>query len=108
MYERGWRRDAILALFLGPSLPGMLVFPVGPIVASFGLSFTNWDPLTPARFVCASNDARMTSDAELWRTLRNTLTFLSGYVPLGTDASAALEPDVTLVLERPKEQGRLQ
>ena len=60
----------------------MLVFTVGPIVASFGLSFTNWDLLTPARFVGASNYARMLSDAEFWRTLRNTVSFLVGYVPL--------------------------
>jgi multiple sugar transport system permease protein len=82
MYERGWRRYAILALFLGPSLLGMLVFTVGPIVASFGLSFTNWDLLRPPRLVGASNYAAMMSDAEFWRTLRNTLTFLVGYIPL--------------------------
>ena len=82
MYERGWRRYAILALFLGPSLIGMLVFTVGPIVASFGLSFTNWDLLRPPRLVGASNYAAMMSDAEFWRTLRNTLTFLVGYIPL--------------------------
>ncbi len=82
MYERGWRRYAILALFLGPSLIGMLVFTVGPIVASFGLSFTNWDLLRPPRLVGASNYAAMMTDAEFWRTLRNTLTFLVGYIPL--------------------------
>lgn len=82
MYERGWKRTATLALFLGPSLLGMLVFTVGPILASLGLSFTNWDLLTPPQFVGIGNYARMLSDPEFWRTLRNTLSFLVGYIPL--------------------------
>ncbi|CAN5701622.1 sugar ABC transporter permease [soil metagenome] len=82
MYERGWRRYAVLALFLGPSLVGVAIFTAGPIVASFALSFTNWDLITPARFVGAANYERLMSDEEFWRTLRNTLSFLLGYVPL--------------------------
>ncbi|MBA2666353.1 MAG: sugar ABC transporter permease [Trueperaceae bacterium] len=82
MYERGWRRYAVLALFLGPSLVGVAIFTAGPIVASFALSFTNWDLITPARFVGTANYERLMSDEEFWRTLRNTLSFLLGYVPL--------------------------
>lgn len=82
MYERGWRRYGILALFLGPSLLGLVAFTLLPILASLGLSFTNWDLLTPPRFVGGQNFRRMMSDAEFWRTLRNTVTFLVGYVPL--------------------------
>lgn len=82
MYERGWRRALVLALFLGPSLIGLLAFTVGPMLASLGLSFTSWDLLTPPRFVAGANYQRLIGDAEFWRTLRNTLTFLVGYVPL--------------------------
>lgn len=82
MYERGWRRYGILALFLGPSLIGLAAFTLLPIFASLGLSFTNWDLLTPPRFVGVGNFRHMLSDAEFWRTLRNTVTFLVGYVPL--------------------------
>lgn len=82
MYERGWRRFGVLALFLGPSLVGLLAFTVGPMLTSLGLSFTNWDLLTPAKFVGGANYQRLVTDAEFWRTLKNTLTFLVGYVPL--------------------------
>lgn len=82
MYERGWRRYGILALFLGSSLIGLAAFTLLPIFASLGLSFTNWDLLTPPRFVGVDNFRHMLSDAEFWRTLRNTVTFLVGYVPL--------------------------
>jgi multiple sugar transport system permease protein len=82
VYERGWRRYAVLALFLGPSLIGVGVFTAGPIVASFGLSFTNWDLITPPELVGVANYDRLLTDAEFWRTLRNTLSFLLGYVPL--------------------------
>lgn len=82
MYERGWRRFGILALFLGPSLIGLLAFTLLPIFASLGLSFTNWDLLTTPKLVGLDNFRHMMSDAEFWHTLRNTLTFLVGYVPL--------------------------
>lgn len=82
MYERGWQRYGILALFLGPSLLGLAAFTLLPIGASLGLSFTNWDLLTPPDLVGVSNYAQMFSDAEFWHTLRNTVTFLVGYVPL--------------------------
>jgi len=84
MYERGWRRWAVLALFLGPSLAGLLVFTLGPMVASLGISFTDWDLLRPPRFVGLRNYRQMLDDAEFWRTLRNTVTFLVGYIPLVT------------------------
>ncbi|HZJ09946.1 MAG TPA: sugar ABC transporter permease [Trueperaceae bacterium] len=82
MYERGWQRYGILALFLGPSLIGLAAFTLLPIGASLGLSFTNWDLLTPPEFVGVSNYSQMLTDSEFWRTLRNTATFLIGYVPL--------------------------
>lgn len=82
MFERGWRRYAVLALFLGPSVLGLLVFTIGPMLASLGLSFTNWDLLTPPKFVGTSNFRHLATDAEFWSTLKNTATFLVGYVPL--------------------------
>lgn len=82
MYERGWRRGLVLALFLGPSVLGLLVFTLGPMLASLGLSFTNWDLLTPPKLVGVGNYQRLLNDKEFWHTLRNTVTFLVGYVPL--------------------------
>lgn len=90
MYERGARRWLTLALFLGPSLLGVVAFLAGPIVASLGLSFTRWDLLTPARWVGLRNFAVLLRDAEFWAALRHTLTFLGGYIPLVMVAGLAV------------------
>lgn len=82
MYERGWKRHLTLAVFLGPSLIGILIFGIGPMIAAFAMSFTNWDLITPAEFVGLANFRRMMGDSEFWMTLRNTVSFLLGYVPL--------------------------
>ncbi len=82
MYERGARRWLVLALFLGPSLLGVLLFVAGPIVASLALAFTSWDLLTPPTFAGLRNFDRLSRDLEFWAALRHTVTFLAGYVPL--------------------------
>lgn len=82
MYERGWRRYGVIALFLGPSVIGLTAFTLLPILSSLGLSFTDWDLLRPPAFVGVSNYRHLLGDPEFWRTLRNTVTFLVGYVPL--------------------------
>jgi multiple sugar transport system permease protein len=82
MFERGPRRVLVLALFLGPSLIGVVAFVAGPIVASLALAFTSWDLLTPPAFVGVRNFERLSRDLEFWAALRHTVTFLAGYVPL--------------------------
>lgn len=82
MYERGWRRIAVLALFLGPSLLGVGIFLLVPIAASLGLAFVEWDLLSPPRFVGLDNFVRLWQDSEFWTALRHTLSFLMGYIPL--------------------------
>jgi multiple sugar transport system permease protein len=81
MYERGWQRSATLAFFLGPSLVGVSIFLLGPIIASFGLAFTHWDLLTPPRFAGLENFFALLNDPEFWAALAHTLIFIVGYVP---------------------------
>lgn len=80
MYERGLKRSLTLTLFLAPSMIGMGVFVLGPILASLALSFTKWDLLTPPSFVFLDNFAALLRDPEFWSALQHTLTFLVGYV----------------------------
>ncbi len=82
MYERGSRRLATLAFFLLPSVLGVAVFLLGPIVASLGLAFTNWDLLTTPSFVGLQNFVALSQDPEFWQALFHTLTFIVFYVPL--------------------------
>ncbi|GGR20358.1 carbohydrate ABC transporter permease [Deinococcus ruber] len=81
MYERGFKRSATLALFLGPAVIGAAIFLIGPILASLVLAFSHWDLLTPATFAGLSNFRTMLNDSEFWAALRHTLTFIVGYVP---------------------------
>ena len=81
MYERGFKRSATLALFLGPAVIGAALFLIGPILASLVLAFSHWDLLTPATFAGLSNFQTMLTDPEFWAALRHTLTFIIGYVP---------------------------
>lgn len=80
--ERGWRKAITAALFLGPSLVPLLLFTLGPMAASFGLSFLRWDLLRPARFVGLQNYINLLSDADFRAAILHTLLFIAGYLPL--------------------------
>ena len=50
------RREALWAwLFILPVLAGFMLFVLGPMLASFGLSFTEWDLLSPAEWTGTRN-----------------------------------------------------
>jgi multiple sugar transport system permease protein len=80
--DRGARRYAWVALFVGPGLSALLLFTVGPILASLVLTFYEWDLLSSPRFVGLDNFRRLLDDDAFWAALRHTLTFIAGYVPL--------------------------
>jgi len=85
----GW-----LTLFLAPGLSSLLLFTVGPILASLGLTLFDWDLLTPPRFVGLQNYIDLGRDSDFWAALRHTMLFIGGYVPSVT----ALALLVALVL----------
>ncbi|TVR52103.1 MAG: sugar ABC transporter permease [Spirochaetaceae bacterium] len=78
-------RDGFWAfLFLSPNLIGFLAFVFLPVVASFVLSFTEWDLLTPVRWAGFSNYSNLFfNDDIFWRVLWNTFYFTVGTVPIG-------------------------
>src|SRR5436305_9921938 len=80
--EKPWTRRLWVTFFLGPHLLGMLAFLVIPIVASFVLSFAEWDLLTPARWVGLDNYAALLGNADFWDALKHTFFFIGGYLPL--------------------------
>jgi len=79
--DTGWRRNGWVALFVLPSLAGMLLFVIGPIAASAVLTLYDWDLLTDPEFSGLDNLRRLAADDEVWAALRHTLTFIAGYVP---------------------------
>ncbi len=67
--------------FLAPILIGMAVFTVGPIIASFILSFASWDAVTPPVWIGLQNYREIFSSDLFWQVLRNTLYYVALSVP---------------------------
>lgn len=68
-------------IFLGPSLVGMLVFLVGPILYSLALTLYDWNLLSSPEFIGLDNYEDLYYDADFWRAFRHTLTFIVLYIP---------------------------
>jgi multiple sugar transport system permease protein len=96
------RNNAWAIFFLTPSLTGLLMFTILPILASLGLTFTKWDLITPPQFTGFSNFVLLVGDAKFLRALGHTLQFIVGYIPLVmvTALLAALLLDQKLIGRR--------
>lgn len=70
-----------LAVLLLPSLIGMFTFLMLPIASSFVLSFSSWDLIGEIEWVGFANYAKALSDPAVLGALRNTLSFILGYLP---------------------------
>lgn len=88
----GWRRwlsplrfrEAVGAyVCVAPFLLGLLLFSGGPILASAGLSFTDYPVLQPPRWAGLDNYRIMFfEDPEYWQSLKVTSIYTGGAVPL--------------------------
>ena len=78
------RREAISGyLFISPWLIGFIVFFVGPIIASFILSFMRWNIVGAPTWVGLDNyQAIFTSDARFAKAVQVTITYAVFYLPL--------------------------
>jgi multiple sugar transport system permease protein len=80
--QRGWRVYLVAASFVAPSLVPLLAFMVGPMLASIGISFLNWDLLSAAQWAGVENYRTLFSDREFRSAFLHTLVFIAGYLPL--------------------------
>jgi ABC-type sugar transport system permease subunit len=69
-------------LFASPWLLGLILFVVGPILASVALSVTNWNLISSPKFVGLRNYREMIGDRNFWQSIRVTLVFTVLAVPL--------------------------
>lgn len=69
-------------LFASPWIIGFVLWTLGPMLASFGLAFTEWDLLSPARFVGLENVRDMINDSLVLRSLTVTTIYAITSVPL--------------------------
>ncbi len=73
-YSAMKRRETIAAYgFILPTLIGFIVFVVGPMLASFGLSLFDWNLMTPPVFVGLGNWQQLTTDARVGGIYLTTL-----------------------------------
>ncbi|MEO8470042.1 MAG: sugar ABC transporter permease [Chloroflexota bacterium] len=70
-------------LFLAPTLLGLAILSVGPILGTVAISLTNWDLLTAPSFVGLDNFAKLAGDERFLRAVQNTFYFTVTSVPIG-------------------------
>jgi multiple sugar transport system permease protein len=81
--RRSWHRNRAGYLFLLPWLIGFFGLTLGPALASLYLAFTDFDLLTPPRWVGLGNFEYMfTIDDRFWQALRVTFQYVVWSVPL--------------------------
>ncbi|MBI3962709.1 MAG: sugar ABC transporter permease, partial [Deinococcus sp.] len=92
------RREAIAAyLFLLPNAAGFLIFTFLAVLAALGLSFTDWDILSPMKWVGLENYRQLFHDTIFHKVLANTILYVLGTVPV----RMALALAAALALNRP-------
>ncbi len=70
-------------VFAAPWIIGFVLFIAGPMLASITLSFTNWDLLSPIKFVGFSNYSKLLfNDPLLYQSLKVTSIYAFVSVPL--------------------------
>ncbi|MCI3923526.1 sugar ABC transporter permease [Paenibacillus sp. TRM 82003] len=89
--RRLFRKDGAWALLLLlPNLLGFLAFTLIPVIASFFLSFTSWDMLTPIEWTGIANYVELWKDETFVKVFWNTIYFAGVSVPLGIACSLFL------------------
>jgi multiple sugar transport system permease protein len=78
------RREATaFYLCISPWLLGLVLFVLGPMLASLAFSLTRWDLLSPPRFIGLRNYERLlTGDPLFWQALKVTAVYTLFYVPI--------------------------
>jgi multiple sugar transport system permease protein len=82
MYLKGlWKKNAVPYLFLLPWFLGVFALTIGPMISSLYLSFTQYDMLTPSKWIGTENYARMFDDPRYMQSLKVTFTYVFVSVP---------------------------
>ena len=85
------RKRALIAYsFIAPNFIGFAVFTLIPIICAFALGFLKWDGNNPIEFAGLENFKQLAGDSMFWASLKNTIIYCIGTVPLTLVASLAL------------------
>ncbi len=76
------RREAVWCyVFMAPAVLGVLVFAIGPMIASLWLSFTSYDMLSSPEFIGLKNYSKLFADKLFLKSLSVTLLYAVVVVP---------------------------
>lgn len=83
-YKRLLSQETIaFYLFASPWLLGLLCLTIGPMIASFVLSFADYPVITPAKWAGLANYVKLFTDDKLvWQALKVTFFYSLGALPL--------------------------
>ena len=84
------REALVFYVLISPWVIGFLVFSLGPILASLGISFSQYDIVQPLKWIGLNNYRDMISDELFWQSLKVTAVYTLFGVPLGIIAALFL------------------
>ena len=85
------RENLMGYLFASPWLLGLIVLGMFPIIASFYISFTNYDMISDPKFIGFRNyEILFTNDGLFWQSLGNTVYHVVIAIPLGIIVGVSL------------------
>jgi len=87
---RNRKRALVAYSFIAPNFIGFAVFTMIPIICAFALGFLKWDGNNAIQFAGLKNFARLSGDTLFWASLKNTIIYCIGTVPLTMLASLGL------------------
>jgi len=90
--SRAARQQALVGYaFIAPNFLAFLIFVAGPVVAGLFISFSEWDLLSPPKWVALQNYVDLlTNDRLFWLSLGHTIYYALLTVPAGIVISLAL------------------
>ncbi|MGW0479986.1 carbohydrate ABC transporter permease [Nonomuraea sp. NPDC003214] len=77
-------------VFVLPWLVGLVLFQLGPMLASLALSFTEYDLISSPEFAGTANYARMAQDPKVAVAIGNTVLYTALHVPLAITLALGL------------------
>ena len=77
-------------LYLIPTILGLILFSAGAVAASFFMSFTQWDVVSPPEWIGFENYTNLWHSDLFWEVFRNTFLFVILAVPLSVVCALAL------------------
>lgn len=88
--KRERKRTLVAYSFIAPNFIGFAVFTLIPIIFAFALAFLHWDGNNAITFAGLSNFTKLAGDKLFLASLKNTVLYCVGTVPLTMIASLAL------------------